>query len=178
MGAVYYFASVPLFVTKRRKLRYHPIVNTRCPSTYRGFTVLELLIVVAIIGLVAAFAMPNVVAAIQRARQSRTMADMRTIAGALVLYEQDYVDYPIETSLVSAEILRPHVLPYLGEFKATDAWRRHYWYVSDGYVYTLISYALDGKPDPPYTIGPTHRLEEDIVMSEGVFVQWPNGVQY
>jgi general secretion pathway protein G len=160
-----------------RKMRYYPNVNARCSSTNRGFTVLELLIVVTVIGLVSALALPNVVAAIQRARQSRTMADMRSIAGALVLYEQDFVDYPIETSLASAENLRPHILPYLGDFKATDGWKRPYWYVSDGHIYTLISYALGGNPDPPYAFGPTHRLEDDIVMSEGMFVQWPEGVQ-
>jgi len=106
------------------------------------------------------------------------MADMRTIAGALVLYEQDHVDYPIETSLVSAENLRPHLQPYVGNFKATDGWRRQYRYVSDGHIYTLISYALGGNADSPYMFGPTHRLEDDIVMSEGVFVQWPEGVQH
>ncbi len=153
-------------------------MNARSAANQRGFTVIELLIVVAIIGLIAAFAMPNVIAAVQRARQSRTMADMRTIAGALVLYEQDFVDYPIETSLVSAENLRRYLEPYTGGFEATDAWRRPYLYISDGHIYTLISYALDGNPDPPYVNGPTHRLEDDIVMSEGVFIQWPDGVQH
>jgi type II secretory pathway pseudopilin PulG len=136
------------------------------------------LIVVAVIGIVTAIALPIVVSAIQRARQSQTMADMRTIAGALVLYEQDHVDYPIETSLASVENLRPHLQPYTGEFKATDGWRRDYLFVSDGHSYTLISYSLGGKPDLPYVKGPTHRFEEDIVMSEGVFVQWPEGVQH
>ena len=177
-GIVIFWPAVSVFVTFVQKLRYHPPVNSRCAATSRGFTVLELLIVVAIIGLVAAFAMPNVVAAIQRARQSRTMADMRAIAGALVLYEQDFIDYPIEPSLASVENLRPFLEPYTGNFKATDAWRRPYVYVSNGHIYTLISYGLDGNADPPYANGPTHKLEEDIVMSEGVFIQWPDGVQH
>ena len=158
-------------------MRYYLTVNTQSPSTYRGFTVLELLIVVAVIGVISAIALPNVVSAIQRARQSRTMTDMRTIGGALVLYEQDYVDYPVATSLESAETLRPFLQPYMGDFRATDGWRRPFWYISDGHIYTLISHSLGGKADTPYTNGPTHRFEEDIVLSEGMFIQWPEGVQ-
>jgi hypothetical protein len=105
------------------------------------------------------------------------MADLKTIARAVSLYEQDSAGFPIETSLVNAENLRSSLQGSMGDFKATDGWRRPFMYISDGRNYTLISYALDGVASLPYTIGPIHLLEDDIVMRNGIFVQWPEGLQ-
>ena len=143
-----------------------------------GFSLTELLIVVAIIGIIATIVTPNLITTIQRARQTRSMADLKILGRAVTLYEQDHASYPIEASLISAESLQAALNPYLGDFDARDGWRRPFMYASDGRDYTLLSYALDGAANLPYTVGPIHRLEEDIVMSNGVFVQWPEGVQY
>jgi type II secretion system protein G len=61
-----------------------------------AFTLVELLIVVAIIGILAAIAIPNFLQAQTRAKVSRTKADMRTIEGALALYHLDNKRFPPE----------------------------------------------------------------------------------
>src|SRR5665811_285705 len=60
----------------------------------KGFTLIELLIVVAIIGIIVAIAIPNLLNAIQRAKQKRTMGDMRTSGTAAEAYAIDFNHYP------------------------------------------------------------------------------------
>jgi len=63
-------------------------------SKTKAFTLIELLIVVAIIAILAAIAVPNFLEAQTRSKSSRVKADLRTIAGALELYCVDYKRYP------------------------------------------------------------------------------------
>ncbi len=62
----------------------------------RAFTLIELLIVVAIIAILAAIAVPNFLEAQTRSRISRTQADMRSAATALESYRVDHNNYPFD----------------------------------------------------------------------------------
>jgi general secretion pathway protein G len=146
-------------------------------STSRGFSLIELLIVVAVIGLIAAIAIPNLVNAIQRGRQARTVGDARAISNAVGMYQQDYSKFPLAGSLVDIDTIRPVILAYMGNFNNLDGWQRPFMYKSDGDNYTLASYGMNGLPDTPWNLGPIHYFDDDIVIEGGAFVQYPEGTQ-
>lgn len=63
----------------------------------KAFTLIELLIVVAIIAILAAIAVPNFLEAQTRSKVSRTATDMRSVAVAIEAYRVDNNDYPMPT---------------------------------------------------------------------------------
>jgi len=143
----------------------------------KGFTLVELLIVVAIIGLLAAIAIPALTSSIQRARQKRTMAELRAIATAVSNYATDYPFVP-KVGPGTADILVPYLVPtYLRHLTGLDGWQHLISYEANELSYTLISYGSDGLAQSSLTLGPTTTFSNDIVMSNGVFVQWPDGMQ-
>ena len=154
-----------------------PGMNTQDHSSCRGFSLVELLIVAAVIGLIAAIAIPNLVNAIQRGRQSRTVGDLRGIATAVAMYQQDYSKYPVAADNTDAADLRPHLASYMENFNANDGWQRPFRYTSDGDHYTLVSYALNGVADTPWVQGETNYFDDDIVIVDGSYLQVPAGTQ-
>lgn len=64
-------------------------------TSHRAFTLIELLIVVAIIAILAAIAVPNFLEAQTRSRVSRSLADMRTLVTATETYRVDWNDRPV-----------------------------------------------------------------------------------
>lgn len=160
----------------RHLLRF-PDMNTQDHSSCRGFSLVELLIVAAVIGLIAAIAIPNLVNAIQRGRQSRSVGDLRGIATAVAMYQQDYAKYPVAAENSPAEDLRAHLASYMENFNANDGWQRPFRYTSDGDHYTILSFAIDGVSSAPYSEGASNYFEDDIVLVDGSFWQYPEGTQ-
>jgi len=138
---------------------------------------IELLIVVAIIGIIAAIAVPNLLHALHIARQKRTMADIRSIGTALEMYQKDIGFYPVLGDSWVKD-LRPHLRTYNGSVNALDGWGTDMFYSSQGQRYTLVSYGKNHVEDLPHIEGKTHDLDADIVFSQGTFVQYPEGTQH
>ena len=141
-----------------------------------GYTLIELLIVVAIIALLAAIAIPNLINALNRSRQKRTMADMRAISEAVEMYHQDLSHFPIHAD-VDASVLREDLRIYVRQFNGHDGWNHPFLYTSDGDNYTLVSAGGDRTWDDSWLLGETGYFHCDIVFSGGVFIQWPAGGQ-
>ena len=143
----------------------------------KGFTLVEVLIVVAILGLLAAIAAVALLGALDRARQRRTMMDLHTIGVALESYSNDHSFYPrVGDGLVEA--VAPHLVPtYVRPLPVRDGWSHPIVYRSDGVGYTIASWGADGAETTPWGTGPTHHVNADIVLSRGQFVQWPEGMQ-
>jgi len=141
-----------------------------------GFTLVELLIVVAIVGILAAIAVPNLLNAVDKAKQKRSMGDIRTIATAVEAYSTDNARYPMGVSTWPPlkAILNPH---FVKSPPDADAWA-YTWDVgaSAGYDYTVASVGKDGAVGPRPG-GGTMQFDCDIVFSNGRFFQWPEGPQ-
>jgi type II secretion system protein G len=144
--------------------------------TDAGFTLIELLITVAIIGIISAIAVVNLLNAVDKAKQKRSMADMRTIGQAVEAYGTDNARYPfgIVTWGALKPILHPH---FMKDPPDVDGWNNG-WEVdsSSGTDYSIVSAGKDGA-DGPRTGGTTQQFDCDIVFSDGRFFQWPQGTQ-
>ncbi|MBV8517517.1 MAG: type II secretion system protein GspG [Acidobacteria bacterium] len=141
---------------------------------------------VAIAGILAAIAVPNFLTAMQRAKQKRTMADMRALAIAVEAYATDHNVYPRAEDLTSLQsVLTP---TYVKAMPKTDAWdhplRYQCWPEPQCQTYSVGSAGKDGRWEheslqdyDARSGGATTKFDCDIVFTNGSFVQYPEGVQ-
>lgn len=135
-----------------------------------GFSLIELLIVMALIGIISAFVVPQLIQAFERSRQRRTLSDMRAIAGANGTYRVDFGDYANDLSDLEPDFMNP-VPP-------GDGWGNTWSYASSGTTYSLTSGGRDGASGPA---APTpwydEPFEADLVLQNGAFTQAPTHQQ-
>lgn len=121
--------------------------------TCRGFTLLELLVVMVIIGLLAGFVAPRFFAQIGKSETKAARAQLDALEKALDQYRLDVGGYPSSEQGLAVLVERPAGLarwagPYLKKTVPQDPWGRPYLYKSPGErsEFDLLSYGKDGQP--------------------------------
>ena len=119
----------------------------------RGFTLLELLVVMVIIGLLVGYVAPKYFAQIGKSEVKATKDQIDSLGKALDQYRLDTGHYPTTDQGLSALIIKPNGEakwsgPYLKRAVPPDPWGRSYLYKSPGDhgEVDLVSYGRDGKP--------------------------------
>ncbi len=156
----------------------------------KGFTLIELLIVITIIAILAAIMIPNLLTALNKAKQKRAMSEIRGMATACNSYSTDKNEFPVGTvSWTASDTVIPvgELAPYyIKEVPNPDPWGTKYSYASTsrGTDFGIKSLGVDGVSDtgdltavmsaPPAV---SHCFENDIVWIDGAFHIVPEGKQ-
>ncbi len=167
---------------------------------HHGFSIVELVLVILIIGLIASIMIPNLIDAIHKAKQRRTMGEMRLIGTAWMSWYTDHNSaasaganqtYSVENfEAKSYEEVYGYLHPsdtffYLQEVPNSDAWGSGLTFYLNSEVGTdrkmLLCAAArddifetcDGKADIP--IGPFigTDFDQDIIWADGYLLRWP-----
>ncbi len=122
----------------------------------KGFTLIEIMVVLVIIGVMAALVVPNVLSRPDDARAVVAKSDVKAIGNALEFYKLDNNIYPSTQQGLEALIKKPSGLPEAKHWKTegylkavpVDPWGNPYQYMSPGQknAYDLICLGADGKP--------------------------------
>ncbi len=122
----------------------------------RGFTLIEIMVVVVILGILAAIVVPNIMDAPDKARVAKAKQDIQMIESALELYKLDNYVYPSTQQGLQSLVSQPAGDPPARNWKAggylkqlvKDPWGNDYQYLNPGThgEIDIFTYGADGKP--------------------------------
>lgn len=130
-------------------------MNTLRTSTQRGFTLIEIMVVVVIIGVLGAIVVPQFMSRPDQAKVTAARTDIQAISTALEMYRLDTFNYPSTQQGLEALVTRPTGTPLArswnpqGYLKSlpVDPWGTPYQYLNPGTHsagYDLFSFGADG----------------------------------
>ena len=122
-------------------------------KTMSGFTLIEILIVVVILGILGAVVVPNILSRPDTARIQAAQTDLRALSQTLEIYRLDNFQYPSSEQGLESLVDRPSGFPepknwnpegYLKKLPS-DPWGSPYLYEKTGSSYSLTSLGADGQ---------------------------------
>jgi general secretion pathway protein G len=126
------------------------------PAHQRGFTLIEVMVVVIILGILAALVVPKIMDRPDTARVTKARHDIRAIQSALDLYRLDNFIYPSTDQGLEALVTRPAGTPEARNWKAggyldrtpVDPWGEPYLYLNPGEHGEIDLYSLGADSQP------------------------------
>ncbi len=133
--------------------------HRRCPAAGRGgFTLIEILVVIAVIAMLAALVAPNVFQHVGTAKDATARSQIELLGAALDAYRLDNGRYPTTDQGLEALRIQPVIQPLPGNWRGpylrkdvpADPWGFSYIFLSPGEInpngYDLLSLGADGEP--------------------------------
>lgn len=118
-----------------------------------GFTLIEVMVVVVILGILAAFIVPTIMSRPEQARRVKVKQDILAIQSALDLYKLDNSIYPTTDQGLQALVIKPTTPPIPRNWKSdgylqetpVDPWGEGYQYMNDEGKLRIFSFGPGGK---------------------------------
>lgn len=139
-----------------RSKNLNPSLLAPRPSLQNGFTLIEVMVVVVILGILAAIIVPRIMGRPEEAKRTKAAVDIKGVEQALNLYKLDNGMYPDTEQGLEALVKKPETAPVPNKWKEggylsklpLDPWGRPYQYLSPGDHgdFDLYSHGADGEP--------------------------------
>ncbi len=135
-------------------LNFEQARSRNSAKSRRGFTLIEMLVVILILAILAALIIPRLIGRTSDAKIAKAKSDIATVSSLLQQYRLDNDKYPTTEEGLNALRVRPSSAkgwkgPYTTKDIPLDPWGNSYIYQSpgpDGQDFLVVSYGADGAP--------------------------------